>query len=64
VLAGELTIYLGEPPDRVDVPAGGAVNVPAGTALQTANHGERDLLLYAYGYPPEDQHAELLYPVV
>ena len=60
VLAGELTMYLGEPPVRVDVPAGGVVRVDAGTELQTANHGSGDLVVYAYGYPPEDENAELL----
>ena len=64
VVAGELTLYLGEPPERVDVPAGGVVNVPAGTPLQTVNHCRDDLLVYAYGYPPEDEHAELLEPAV
>ena len=48
----------------VDVPTGGVVNVPAGTALQSANHGDVDLLVYAYGYPPEDATAELLEPAV
>jgi hypothetical protein len=28
------------------------------------NHGHVDLLVYAYGYPPEDEHAELLDPAV
>jgi quercetin dioxygenase-like cupin family protein len=63
-VSGTLTMYLGEPPERVDVPVGGLVNVPPGTPLQTANHGDEDLLVYAYGYPPEDEHAELLDPVV
>jgi mannose-6-phosphate isomerase-like protein (cupin superfamily) len=60
VLRGTLTMYLGEPPERVEVPVGGVVNVPAGTPLQTVNEGDADLLVYAYGYPPEDEHAELL----
>ena len=60
VLSGELTMYLGEPPERVDVPAGGLVRVAPGTALQTFNHGTEDLLVYAYGFPPEDEHAEVL----
>jgi len=64
VLAGALTMYLGEPAERVDVPAGGVVRVDPGTELQTANHGDTDLLVYAYGYPPEDETAELLEPVV
>ena len=64
VLAGTLSMYIGEPPERVDVPTGGVILVQAGTALQAANHGETDLLVYAYGYPPESENAELLEPVV
>ncbi len=60
VLAGELTMYLGEPPERVDAPAGGVVRVAPGTELQTVNLGDADLLVYAYGYPPEDESAALL----
>ena len=64
VLAGTLSMYLGEPPERQDAPVGGLIHVEAGTTLQTANHGDTDLLVYAYGYPPEDENAELLDPVV
>jgi quercetin dioxygenase-like cupin family protein len=64
VLAGQLSMYVGEPPSRVDVPSGGVINVPPGTPLQSANHGDVDLLVYAYGYPPEDTTAELLDPAV
>jgi quercetin dioxygenase-like cupin family protein len=64
VLAGTLSIYLGDPPERHDVPAGSIVHVEPGTALQSANHGEDDLLVYAYGTPPEDEHAELLDPAL
>ena len=39
---------------------GGLIHVDAGTPLQTVNHGDVDLLVYVYGYPPEDEHAELL----
>ncbi|MGH2836076.1 MAG: cupin domain-containing protein [Solirubrobacteraceae bacterium] len=63
VLSGALTIYIGEPPERVEVPAGGAVTVPAGVAVQSANHGDEELLAYAYGYPP-DHGAEVLDPAV
>ena len=59
-LTGTLTMYLGEPPERVDVPVGGLIHVEAGTELQTANHGEEELLLYVYGTPPETEHAEIL----
>jgi quercetin dioxygenase-like cupin family protein len=60
VLAGTLSIYLGEPPERVDVPTGGLVRVDPGTALQSANHGDDALIVYAYGYPPESVQSELL----
>lgn len=59
VLAGRLTMLLGEPPERHDVPAGGIVHVEAGTPLQTVNEGGEDLVVYAYGSPP-DQGAEVL----
>jgi quercetin dioxygenase-like cupin family protein len=64
VLAGTLSMYVGEPPERVDVPTGGAIRLEPGTPLQSANHGDRDLLVYAYGTPPEDEHAEILDPAV
>jgi quercetin dioxygenase-like cupin family protein len=60
VLQGTLTMYLGEPPERVEVPRGGLIHVDAETPLQAVNDGAEDLLLYAYGYPPEDVHAEIL----
>jgi quercetin dioxygenase-like cupin family protein len=60
VLAGTLTMYLGEPPERIDVPACGLIHVEPRTVLQSVNHGDADLLVYVYGTPPEDEHAELL----
>jgi uncharacterized cupin superfamily protein len=54
VLAGTLSMYLGDLPERHDVPAGGLIHVQPGTALQTANHGDEDLVVYAYGMPPDD----------
>lgn len=60
VLAGTLSLYVGDPPERIDVPVGGLVRVDPGMALQSANHGDEDLLVYAYGYPPEAHQAELL----
>lgn len=59
VLEGTLTMYLGEPAQRV-VRRGGLVHVDAMTPLQTVNSGMEDLLLYVYGYPPEDEQAEIL----
>ena len=60
VLAGTLSMYLGEPPERHEVPAGSLVHVEPGTPLQSANHGDVDLIVYAYGTPPESQNAEIL----
>ena len=60
VLEGTLSMYLGDPPERHVVPAGSLVHVKAGTALQSVNHGDEDLVVYAHGWPPEDHHAELL----
>ena len=63
VLAGTLSIYIGEPPVREDIPVGGLIHIPAGTPLQAVNHGADDLFVYAYGTPPEDERAEILEPV-
>jgi mannose-6-phosphate isomerase-like protein (cupin superfamily) len=60
VLEGTLSMYLGDPPDRVDVPTGGLVHVEPGTPLQTVNHGDEELVVYAYGTPPESERAEIL----
>ncbi|MGH2913539.1 MAG: cupin domain-containing protein [Solirubrobacteraceae bacterium] len=59
VAAGTLTMYLGEPPERHDVPVGGLVHVAPGTPLQSVNHGDVELLVLAYGSPP-DHGAEVL----
>lgn len=64
VLAGTLSMYVGDPPDRRDVPTGGLIHVEPGTELQTANHGTDDLLVYVYGTPPESEHADILDPAV
>ena len=58
VLDGTLTMYLGEPPDRVDVSKGGVVHVESATVLQSVNHGDEDVLVFAYGAPPETGEAE------
>jgi quercetin dioxygenase-like cupin family protein len=64
VMAGTLSMYVGEPAERHDVPTGSLIRIAAGTPLQSANHGDGDLVVYVHGYPPEDQHAELLDPAV
>src|ERR1700753_4031101 len=63
VLGGVLTMYLGGPPERVAVGPCGVGEVGGGTELQSANHGTEDLIVYAYGYPP-DEGAEVLDSVI
>jgi hypothetical protein len=36
----------------------------AGDAAAGRHHGDTDLVVYAYGTPPEDEHAEILDPAV
>jgi quercetin dioxygenase-like cupin family protein len=60
VLSGTLSMYVGDPPERHDVRAGSLIHVEPGTPLQSVNHGDEDLLVYAYGTPPESEHAEIL----
>jgi quercetin dioxygenase-like cupin family protein len=60
VVRGTLTMYLGEPPERREVPQGGLIHVQSGTPLQVVNEGEEDLLLYIHGAPPEHGGAEFL----
>ena len=64
VLSGTLSMYVGDPPERQDVPAGALIHVEPGTPLQSVNHGDADLVVYAYGTPPESEHAEILDPAV
>ena len=59
VLQGTLTMYLGEPPERIEVPTGSVVKVSGGTPLQTVNAGDQELRVYVYGFPP-DEGAEVL----
>jgi quercetin dioxygenase-like cupin family protein len=60
VVSGTLSMYLGEPPERQDVPTGGVIHVQPGTALQSVNHGDDDLVVFVHGAPPENEQAELL----
>ena len=45
---------------------GPTLRVPEGAevAVNAVNHGDVDLVVYAYGYPPEETNAELLDPAV
>lgn len=60
VVRGTLTMYLGEPPERHEVPQGGLIHVESETPLQVVNEADGELLLYIYGAPPEHGHGEFL----
>jgi uncharacterized cupin superfamily protein len=52
IVSGTLTMLLGDPPERVDVEAGGIVAVKPGTGIQMHNTGAVDAVVFAYGAPP------------
>ena len=60
VLSGTLTVLLGDEPERVDLGPGGVVAVEPMTALQLRNEGDDELVLFAYGAPPEQAGADFL----
>lgn len=60
VLQGRVTMLLGDPPERVDAPAGSAVAVELGTALQVRNESDEEAVLFIYGAPPVSGQAEFL----
>jgi len=60
VLEGTLTILLGDPPERHDLPPESVVAVAAGTGLQLRNESDAEVVVFAYGAPPVTGQAELL----
>jgi mannose-6-phosphate isomerase-like protein (cupin superfamily) len=60
VLEGTLTMLLGEPPERVDLPPRSVVNVDVETPLQLFNAGAEEVVLFVYGAPPETDQSEML----
>ena len=60
VLEGTLTMLLGEPPERHDLPPESVVSVATGTALQLRNESDAEVVVFAYGAPPVTGQAEYL----
>ena len=58
VLDGTLTIDIGEPPERHEVPRGGVVVIERGTILQLRNAGDDEVVLFIYGAPAETGKSE------
>jgi mannose-6-phosphate isomerase-like protein (cupin superfamily) len=60
VLQGSLTMLLGEPPERVDLPPESVVSVEPQTALQLRNETDEEVVVFAYGAPPEGGKGKFL----
>lgn len=60
MLEGSMTAYLGDPPERVDLPTGSALAVQPGTPVQLRNESAADASLFIYGAPPEHGETEFL----
>src|SRR5215472_13982625 len=60
VLDGTLTMLLGDPPERVDLPPQSVVAVDAGTPLQVRNEHDDELVVLIWGAPPEQAGADFL----
>jgi mannose-6-phosphate isomerase-like protein (cupin superfamily) len=58
VISGALTMLLGDPPERIDVGPESVVAVEPGTPLQVRNESGKELVLYIYGAPPEQEGAD------
>ncbi len=60
VLDGTATLFLGDPPERVELPSGSVAVVEPGTAIQVSNAGEGDASVFIVGSPPEQGEADYL----
>jgi mannose-6-phosphate isomerase-like protein (cupin superfamily) len=60
VLAGSPSMFLGDPPERIDLSPGSVVVVQPGTPLQIWNHGGEEATLFIVGAPPEQGGADFL----
>ncbi len=60
VLSGTLTMLLGEPPERFELPPASIVAAEPMTPLQVRNEGDEELVLFIYGAPPDQAGADFL----
>lgn len=58
VLTGTLTMHLGDPPERVELPPESVVAVEPGTPLQLRNDGDEDVTVFIYGAPAVQEGAD------
>jgi quercetin dioxygenase-like cupin family protein len=60
VLAGTVTVLLGEPPERFDLAPRSIVSLDPGTAVQVRNESDDEAVVFIYGAPPLSGQAEIL----
>jgi mannose-6-phosphate isomerase-like protein (cupin superfamily) len=58
VVTGQMTMLLGDPPDRIDVGPQSVVAVEPNTPLQVRNETDEELVVYIYGVPAEQGGAD------
>jgi len=58
VVSGTLTMLLGDPPERFDLPPTSVAAVEPMTPLQVRNESDGELVLFIYGAPPEQAGAD------
>jgi mannose-6-phosphate isomerase-like protein (cupin superfamily) len=58
VISGQMTMLLGDPPDRIDVGPQSVVAVEPNTPLQVRNETDEELAVYIYGAPAEQGGAD------
>ena len=60
VLEGAVTLLLGDPPERVDLPRGSVAVVETDTGQQLRNESDAEAVVLIIGAPPEQGKAEHL----
>jgi uncharacterized cupin superfamily protein len=60
VLEGTLTMLLGDPPERFELPPGSVASAEPGTAIQMRNESDAEVVVFAYGAPPVAGEADYL----
>jgi mannose-6-phosphate isomerase-like protein (cupin superfamily) len=60
VLAGTLTVLLGDPPERFDLTPHSVVSLEPDTGIQLRNESDDEVVVFAYGAPPVAGQAEYL----
>jgi uncharacterized cupin superfamily protein len=60
VLEGTITLALGEPPEMLELPAGGLARVGSGTEIQVRNDSQSVAAVLIWGAPPVTGQGEIL----